>query len=102
MSIIEEAMLHGAADALEDITRIFASDYVPLRTFTGPVFLSGYDLWVDWRKDEALNCAIEEIMLSFEGERSVFDIACALGLDYWFVREYVEKFRAKGLVKALH
>lgn len=101
MSIIDEAMLHESADAIEEITRIFASDYVPERTFTGPVFLSGYDLWVDWREDSALNRAIEEIMLSFEGERSVFDIACAVGLDYWSVREYVERFRARGLVKAL-
>ena len=27
-----------------------------------------------------------------------FDIAEKVGLDYWMVREYVEKFRAKGFV----
>ncbi len=101
MSIIDEAMRHEAADVIEDITRIFGSDYVPQRTFTGPVFLSGYGLWVDWRQDSALNRALEEIMLSFDGEHSVFDIACAVGLDYWSVRKYVEKFRAEGLVEAL-
>ena len=36
-----------------------------------------------------------------EGNHSIFDIAEQVGLDYWTVREYVEKFRTKGLVKAL-
>ena len=34
-------------------------------------------------------------------EQSIFDIAEEVGLDYWMVREYVEKFRAKGFVQAL-
>jgi DNA-binding transcriptional regulator LsrR (DeoR family) len=40
-------------------------------------------------------------MMRFEGDRTVFDIAEELGLDYWIVREYVERFREKGLVEAL-
>ncbi len=45
-----------------------------------------------------LNRAIEKIMMSFEGELSIFEIAEKVNLDYWTVREYVEKFRAKGFV----
>ncbi len=99
-SIIHEDMLQGAADAAEQIVRIFASNYVPVRTFKGPVFLSGHGLWVDWREDWALNRAIEKIMMRFEGELSVFDIATEVGLDYQVVRAYVERFREKGFVKA--
>jgi len=55
-------------------------------------------LWVDWHENLALNRAIEKIMMRFEGEHSVFDIAEQVGLDYWVVREYVEKFRKKGFV----
>ena len=40
-------------------------------------------------------------MVRFEGEHTVFDIAEQVGLDYWMVREYVEKFRTKGFVTPL-
>jgi aminopeptidase-like protein len=99
-SIIREDMLVEAAEIAERIVRIHATDFVPKRTFMGPVFLSGNGLWVDWRESWELNRAIERIMMSFEGDMTVFEIAEAVGLDYWVVREYVEKFREKGFVEA--
>lgn len=101
LSIISEDMLQNAAKVGEDIIRIFASNYVPKRNFRGPVFLSGHDLWVDWREDWDLNRAIEKIMMRFEGKQSIFDISEELGLDYWSTFDYVEKFRKKGLIKRL-
>ncbi len=99
--IIHEEMLQGAADLIEQIVRLYATNYIPKRTFRGPVFLSGHGLWVDWRENWELNRAIEKIMMCFEGDHSIFDIAHEVGLDYWMVREYVEKFRAKGFVERL-
>jgi aminopeptidase-like protein len=98
LDIIHDDMLMGAAEAAEQIIRVYATNYIPKRTFRGPVFLSGNGLWVDWRDNWALNRAIEKIMMRFEGGHSVFEIAEEVGLDYWMVREYVEKFRAKGFV----
>ncbi|NIS83322.1 MAG: DUF4910 domain-containing protein [Anaerolineales bacterium] len=96
--IIHEEMLQEATNVIEDIIRIYATNFVPNRTFRGPVFLSGHGLWVDWRENWDLNRAIEKIMMRFEGQHSVFDIASELGLDYWETWEYVEKFREKGFV----
>jgi aminopeptidase-like protein/aminoglycoside N3'-acetyltransferase len=101
LDIINEDMLQGAADAVEGILRMFATNYVPKRKFKGPIFLSGYDLWVDWRVNKPLNLALEKIFLRFEGELSIFDIAEELNLDYWDVHEYVEKFRQRNLIEAL-
>ncbi len=101
LSIISEDMLQDAAKIGEDIIQIFASNYVPKRNFRGPVFLSGHDLWVDWRKAWDLNRAIEKIMMRFEGQQSIFDISEELGLDYWSTHNYVEKFREKGLIERL-
>ncbi len=101
LDIIHEDMLQGAADLIEQIVRVYATNYIPRRTFRGPVFLSGHGLWVDWRDNWELNRAIEKIMMRFEGQHSIFDIAEEVGLDYWVVRDYVEKFRAKGFVEAL-
>jgi hypothetical protein len=93
--------LAETADVVESIVRIFASNYVPLRTFRGPVFLSGYRLHVDQRVDRDLNRAREKVMLRLEGDHSLFDIAEGLGMDYWDVRTYVEQLRGRGLVQAL-
>jgi aminopeptidase-like protein len=97
--IIDERMLQETADVIEEIVRIYVSNYIPRRTFRGPVFLSGHGLWVDWRENWALNRAIEKIMMRFEGGHSVFDIANELDLDYWETRAYVERFREKGFIK---
>jgi aminopeptidase-like protein len=99
LDIIHEDKLGDAVDILEEIVRIFASNYIPIRTFRGPVFLSKHGLWVDWGENWELNRAIEKIMMRFEGQHSIFDIAEEVGLDYWVVRDYVEKFRAKGFIK---
>ena len=101
LDIIHEDMLQGAANAVENILRMFATNYVPKRKFKGPVFLSGYGLWVDWRENKPLNLALEKIFLRFEGEHSIFDIAEELDLNYWDVYEYVEKFRQRNLIEAL-
>ncbi|CAG0953273.1 Putative polysaccharide biosynthesis protein with aminopeptidase-like domain protein [Anaerolineales bacterium] len=102
LDIIHEDLLLDAVDAAEEIIRIYASNYIPRRTFRGPVFLSEHSLWVDWRENWDLNRAIEKIMMMFEGKHTIFYIAEKVGLDYWMVREYVEKFRAKGLVNRLY
>jgi len=97
--LVDEAMLIDTADAAEAIIRIFATNYVPQRTFQGPIFLSGYGLHVDQRVNRELNRALEQIMLRLEGRDSIFDIAEAVKLDYDLVWEFVEQLRAKGLVQ---
>ena len=98
LSIIHEDKLIQAADVIEEIIRIFATNYIPARKFRGPVFLSGHDLYVDWQDDWELNRNIEKIMMRFEGDQSIFDIVDELDLDYWFARKYIEKFRMKDLI----
>lgn len=97
--IVDEDLLVEAAEVIEAIVRVRGTDYVPRRTFKGPVFLSRYGLWVDWRENMALNRKLEHIMLRLEGEVSVFEIAEEIGLPYADVHDYVERFRAHGLVE---
>jgi len=101
LDIMREDKLREAADVVEDIIRIYGSNYVPKRKFRGPVFLSGNGLWVDWQVNWSLNRAIEKMMMRFEGKHSVFDIVDELELDYWDTREYIEKFRTRDLITAM-
>ena len=100
-AILTEERLTEAADVVEEIVRTYATNYVPKRTFRGPIFLSGHDLWVDWRVNPELNHALDMIMLRLEGDRTVYDIAEELGLAYSDVLSYIERFRRRGLVEAL-
>ncbi len=101
LDIIYEDKLQEAADVIEEIIRIYATNYVPRRKFRGPVFLSGNGLWVDWQDNWKLNRAIEKMMMRFEGKQSVFEIVDELDLDYWETREYIERFRSRDLITAL-
>lgn len=76
-------------------------DYIPKRTFRGPVFLSRYGLWVDWRINKKLNQNIERIMLSVEGDKTVSDIADELNMEFDDVLDYINKFLDKKLVKRI-
>jgi len=80
------------------ILEILEKDYTPKRCFKGPVFLSGYGLWVDWRENFELNQNIEKIMLKLEGDKSVFDIAEILGIDFYDVLAFLDKFFKNGLI----
>jgi aminopeptidase-like protein len=99
-AIIHEDMLQETANVVERIVRIFASNFVPKSLVRGPIFLSRYGLWVDWRINKKLNAALDHILARLNGQCSVFDIAERTSLDYWEVREYIEQFIERGLVEA--
>jgi aminopeptidase-like protein/aminoglycoside N3'-acetyltransferase len=101
LDIMHEEKLKEAADAIEEIVRIYASNYVPRRKFRGPVFLSGNGLFIDWQVNWKLNRAIEKMMMRFEGTQTVFDIVNELDLDYWEARDYIGKFLARDLIESL-
>ncbi len=97
--IISEERLKESKNLILDILDIIDKDYIPKRLFKGPVFLSGYGLWVDWRTNKELNAKIEQIMLNLEGDKSIFDIAEELDMEFNEVLNYVDKFFDKGLIK---
>jgi len=96
--IISEENLIESKNLILEILNILDSDYIPQRKFKGPVFLSGYGLWVDWRVNKKLNENIEQIMLRLEGDKSIFDIAEELDMEFNDVLNYMNKFLEKGLI----
>jgi len=96
--IISEEKLKESKSLILEILNIIDNDYIPRRQFKGPIFLSGYGLWVDWRKNRKLNENIEYIMLRLEGNKSIFDIAEELDMEFGDVLNYTNKFLDKGLV----
>lgn len=89
-------------EALQAILNVFAAmnrNYYPRRRFKGPVMLSRYGLWVDWRVDRQLNLKTEELMMMLEGDRSLIDIAWELKLPLDTVEQYLDRFHEAGLIE---
>ena len=97
--IIKEANLEETLFLIEDVWDFINKNYIPVRKFKGPIMLSRYGLWVDWRINKSLNLKTEAIMLMLEGEKSIIDIAYELNLNFQDVFEYIEKLYSEGLIE---
>lgn len=75
------------------------TDFIPAPCFKGPLFLSRYGLWVDWRTDEALNYKLSLIMACLDGKNSVAEIAAFCDLPFQKVFDFVKKLEEKKLVQ---
>jgi aminopeptidase-like protein len=95
--VVPESLTH-ARDAILDLIRYLEADYVPVRNFRGPLFLSGYGLWVDWRKNRKLNRALEWVINNLEGDYSVSELAAKVDVDFWELKEWLDKALGHGVI----
>lgn len=88
--VVPEHLVH-AREAMLDLIRHLEADYVPVRRFRGPLFLSGYGLWVDWRVNRKLNRALEWVINHLEGEYSVSELAAQVDVDFWELKAWLDQ-----------
>ena len=85
------------------ILDILNQNYYPLATVKGPIFLSRYGLWVDWRKNRELNTKQAEVLYYLhDGKKSLVDIAYELGLPFKILKEWLDIFLKNGLIKKIN
>lgn len=96
--VVPESLVEAREGVLE-LLRYLEADYVPVRTFRGPLFLSGYGLWVDWRVDRKLNRALEWVMNNLEGELSVSELAARAEVDFWQLKAWLDRALSFGLIR---
>ncbi|MGQ0671760.1 MAG: DUF4910 domain-containing protein [Hyphomicrobium sp.] len=97
--LIKPENLGEALNVCMDVWTALDQNYYPRRTFKGPVMLSRYGLWVDWRVDWPLNLKTEAIMLKLDGDKSVIDIAYEIELPISTVKAYLDRFYEAGLIE---
>ncbi|VFQ47452.1 domain of unknown function duf4910 [Desulfoluna butyratoxydans] len=97
-SIINPDNLKESLNVFMNVWNELERNYYAKRTFKGPVMLSRYGLWVDWRVDFELNLKAEKMMTMLEGDKSVIDIAYELELTAETVRIYLDRFYDAGLI----
>lgn len=98
-SIIKPENLDETLKVFGDIFHILNTDRYPVYQSQGPIFLSRYGLWVDWRENPKLNAALETILQLLDGRHSVFDIAEETELDFAVVTSYLEQFQKHKLIR---
>ena len=81
-------------------------DYIPKRLFKGPVFLSGYGLYLNKKynlydnlSDDA--CKVRLLFNYFEGDKSISEISNILHWDFKKTLSWANKFLEKGLIKKI-
>lgn len=93
--IISPRYLKEAVEVCWRLLMHLERNVYPRRIYKGNLFLSQYGLYEDLNLDDT----IEQIMLHFEGDLSVFDIAEKLNLPLERIQAYVEKFRQAELIE---
>lgn len=91
--------LDECLDVLKKIVDIFETNYIPVRKYKGPLYLSKYGLYIDPKINQKGYDAIEYIQIEMDGKNSCLDIAHKLGIDYFFVYDFCEKLYQKRLIK---
>jgi aminopeptidase-like protein len=81
-------------------------DYIPKRLFKGPVFLSGYGLFLNKKYNSYNNLSddaykVRLIFNYFEGDKSVFEISKILNWDFKKTLSWTDKFLEKGLIEKI-
>ena len=99
--IIRAENLQETLSVMLDVVDALERNYLPRRKFKGPVMLSRYGLWVDWRDNRQLNLALEKLMLMLDGNKSVIDISYELDLPFNEVIDYLDKMLAEDLIEAV-
>ena len=82
-----------------EILEILNDNYIPKRNFKGPIFLSRYGLWVDWRTNRKLNSALNDVMHSLEGNKSILDIANEMEISYSELYAWLDKLYEQNLIE---
>ncbi len=98
-SIIGQTNLDEAKTVFSKIIHILNKDAYPIYLSKGPIFLSRFDLWVEWRDNPELNRAIQLISFLLDGQHSVFDIAEEARIDFDTLYSYLKKFETHHLIR---
>jgi len=91
--------LEMSLDILLKVLEVLETDFVPVRNFRGPLYLSRYGLYIDPNLDRKGYDNLEQIQMLMDGERSCFEISHILDIDFFFVRSFCEQIYEKQLIE---
>lgn len=93
--------LREGRDILQTVIDLLEFDFVPKLKYPGPIFLSGYDLYPNWREKPELKAywdSFIDIMYAFEENLSLCKMANKIDCPLEHVIYWIDRFHSKGLL----
>ena len=85
-------------DLLTQIVDFLENDYIPVRTYKGPLYLDRYGITFDSQGDPEGYSNIQKIQIMADGTMSISEISRALDIDYFFVFDFFETLFKNDLI----
>jgi len=83
---------------LRRILDVFENDYIPVRKFKGPLYLSRLGLYIDPSVDLGGAMKLERMQVMMNGKNSCMDIADILDMDFYLLKEFCDKLYSHDLI----
>ncbi|MEW6070843.1 MAG: DUF4910 domain-containing protein, partial [Candidatus Thermoplasmatota archaeon] len=80
--------LEEALNVLKNLVDIFEKDFIPVKKYKGPLYLSRYNLYIDPEKDPKGYSALQAIQILMDKKKSCLEIASELDIDFEFVYRF--------------
>jgi len=101
INLIDVDRLREGRDVLQGVIDFAEGDYIPVLNQPGPVFLSGHDLYPNWRDDPSLLPIWQsfiDVMYAIDGVHSVVELAAMRQIPMSHFFYWTDAFAEKGLL----
>ena len=101
IDLIDINRLREGRDLLQGVIDVAEKDYIPVLKQPGPIFLSGHDLYPNWRDDPSLLPIWQsfiDVMYSIDGVHSVVQLAYMRKIPVSHFFYWTDAFYEKGLL----
>ena len=97
-AIIESTTMDDSLRVVRGLLNAFELNQYVVNHFKGEIFCSGQKIWIDYRINPEGHRRLFNIMERCDGEHTVADIACDLGISFQSVWEVVSLLNERNLV----
>lgn len=94
--------LKEALNILKNLVDIFEKDFIPVKKYRGPLYLSRYNLYIDPEKDVEGYFSLQAIQILMDQKKSCLEIASELNIDLEFVYKFATELVKNGLATKHH
>jgi len=99
---LEHLSLYHAREStwiLSRIVEVLESDYLPLRRYQGPIYLSRYGIAPEFDPAPSDPEALNRLQCLMDGQHSCADLADRFGLDFFQLRRFCDHLAGLGLLE---
>jgi aminopeptidase-like protein len=94
---INKKSINESYELLKNIVLTFEDDVIVKRNYLGPLYLSRYDMYIDFKKDPEGYHNIQQAQILMDGETSTLEIAKKLDIQPEFINSLAKNLIEKNL-----